>query len=366
MPYWNPKGYRSISSLHLSTAKHMLLGHFSAPVTLPEHCLPRGWSGREPGDWIQILRQSRGGGPLPPPHWGLTWYSRLLATRGSASPWVTPHHTDCKGASIKGFATNISWRKWASSKGLKVHWEFKKWSYNTSVPNLLNPLVQEPQTISVKGQRVNVSALHAMWSLQQFNSAMKAPARGRLCARETMATGMGRTSGKRCCRSPNLLPPSALFLWIWKEILFLWIQGRIACSGLPGTDLQVWTVFRNRRMLEAWQSIIPRSTVSPTPMTSSFTPVRGLGVGPRGQTTDEPFPPWCNASNTELHWLHGLVLTHQGLQGWICGIQDFLWIEGWIKPRLNSIAVSLSSVNFWITHTVCGIPGLSCILLSLA
>lgn len=60
------------------------------------------------------------------------------ATRGSASTWVTPHHTECKGASIKGFATNISWRKWASSKGLKG-WEFKKWSYNTSVPNLLKP-----------------------------------------------------------------------------------------------------------------------------------------------------------------------------------------------------------------------------------
>ena len=116
-------------------------------------------------------------------------------------------------------------------------------------------------------------------------------ARGRLCARETMATGMGRASGKCCCRSPNLLPPSALFLWIWKEIIFLWIRRRIAWSGLPGTDLQVWTAFRNRQMLEAWQSIIPRSTVSPTPRTSSFTPVRGLGVGPRDQTTDEPFPP---------------------------------------------------------------------------
>ena len=109
--------------------------------------------------------------------WGLSWYSGLLATRGSASPWVTPHHTECKGASIKGFATNISWRKWASSKGLKVHWEFKKWSYNTSVPNLLKPLVQGPQTTSVKGQRVNVSALHAMWSLQQLNSIVKARAR---------------------------------------------------------------------------------------------------------------------------------------------------------------------------------------------
>lgn len=55
------------------------------------------------------------------------------------------------------------------------------------VHNLLNPLVQGPQTMSVKGQRLNVSALHAMWSLQQFNSAMKALARGGLCAHETMA-----------------------------------------------------------------------------------------------------------------------------------------------------------------------------------
>ena len=133
--------------------------------------------------------------------------------------------------------------------------------------------------MSVKGQRVNVSTLHAMWSLQQLNSAMKARARGRLCACETMAMGMGRANGKCCCRSPNLLQSSALFLWTWKEILFLWIPRRIACSGPPGTNLQVWTAFRNRWMLEAWQSIIPRSTVSPTPRTSSFTPARGLGGG---------------------------------------------------------------------------------------
>lgn len=43
----------------------------------------------------------------------------------SASPWLTPHHTNCKGASVKGFATNISSSKCATGKGLKVRWEYK-------------------------------------------------------------------------------------------------------------------------------------------------------------------------------------------------------------------------------------------------
>ena len=88
--------------MHLSTEKY-------ASRTFLSTChLPHGQSGCEPGDWIQFLKQSRGGGPLPPPSSGPSWYSGLLATRGSASLWVTSHHTECKGASIKGFATNIS------------------------------------------------------------------------------------------------------------------------------------------------------------------------------------------------------------------------------------------------------------------
>lgn len=109
VPYRNPKGFRSISPLHLSTAKRMLPGHSSAPVTLPH-----GQSGCEPGDWIQFLRQSRGGGPLR-----AVLVQRAFGNKGFSITMGNPSPHRMQGSFYKRICYKYFLKKMSQQQGLK-------------------------------------------------------------------------------------------------------------------------------------------------------------------------------------------------------------------------------------------------------